>query len=189
MFVWCYAITYTDAARATPLSSVVVCLFCHQWNYIMCSFWKWSDRNVEWQGSGCTVGFHNFNLRSFNLRVSNPNKLIVGVFLTRCQISICQGLGPKKHDEISEIDRMDVWVCVCVCSRSDLGQPSLLLIINTITMMIIIIIIIIIIVLLTLLYYYIIIIIIIIIILSILLINTIIIIIITIIIVATVIII
>ena len=30
-----------------------------------------------------TVGFHNFNLRIFNLRVSNPNKLIVDVFLTR----------------------------------------------------------------------------------------------------------
>ena len=27
------------------------------------------------------VGFHNFNLRIFNLRVSNPNKLIVGVFV------------------------------------------------------------------------------------------------------------
>ena len=52
-----------------------------------------------------TVGFHNFNLRIFNLRVSNPIKLIVDVFLTRCRISMCQGLGPKKHDEISEIDR------------------------------------------------------------------------------------
>ena len=52
-----------------------------------------------------TVGFNNFNLRIFNLRVSNPNKLIVDVFLTRCRISMSQGLGPKKHDEISEIDR------------------------------------------------------------------------------------
>ena len=51
-----------------------------------------------------TVGFHNFNLRIFNSRVSNPNKLIVDVFLTRCRISMCQGLGPKKHDGISEID-------------------------------------------------------------------------------------
>ena len=46
-----------------------------------------------------TIGFHNFNLRIFNLRVSNPNKLIVFLFfLTRCRISMCQGLGPKKHD-------------------------------------------------------------------------------------------
>ena len=52
-----------------------------------------------------TVGFHNFNLRIFNLRVSNPNRLIVDVCLTRCRISMCQGLGTKKHDEISEIDR------------------------------------------------------------------------------------
>ena len=51
-----------------------------------------------------TVGFHNFN-RIFNLRVSNPNELILDVFLTRCRISMCQGLGPKKHYEISEIDR------------------------------------------------------------------------------------
>ena len=52
-----------------------------------------------------TVGFHNFNLRIFNLRVSNPNKLVVDVFLTRCRISMCQGLDPKKHDDNSEIDR------------------------------------------------------------------------------------
>ena len=43
-----------------------------------------------------TVGFHHFNLRIFNLRVSNPNKSIVDVFLTRCRISMCQGLGPTK---------------------------------------------------------------------------------------------
>ena len=30
------------------------------------------------------------------------------VFLTRCRISMCQGLGPKKHDELSEIDRTAV---------------------------------------------------------------------------------
>ena len=53
-----------------------------------------------------TVGFHNFNLRIFNLRVSNPNKLIVDALLMRCRISMCQGLGPKKHDEVSEIDRI-----------------------------------------------------------------------------------
>ena len=34
-------------------------------------------------GRADTVGFHNFNLRIFNLRVSNPNKLIVDVCLTR----------------------------------------------------------------------------------------------------------
>ena len=74
-----------------------------------------------------TVGFHNFNvmfiyklffefsiysskfmfmfLRTFNLRVSNPSKLIADVCLTRRRISMCQGLGPKKDYEISEIDR------------------------------------------------------------------------------------
>ena len=48
-------------------------------------------------GSRISVGFHNFNLRIFNLRVSNPNKLIVDVFLTLCRISMCQGLGPTKN--------------------------------------------------------------------------------------------
>ena len=63
-------------------------------------------------GSADAVGFHNFNLRIFNLRVSNPNKLIVDVFLTRCRISMCQGLGPKNHDEISEIDRAETTAIV-----------------------------------------------------------------------------
>ena len=52
-------------------------------------------RSPQTQGACCTVGLHNFNLRIFNLRVSNPNKLIVDVFLTRCRIPMCQGLGPK----------------------------------------------------------------------------------------------
>ena len=52
---------------------------------------------APWSHSIHTVGFHNFNLRIFDLRVSNPNKLIVDVFfLTRCRISMCQGLGPTK---------------------------------------------------------------------------------------------
>ena len=46
---------------------------------------------------GPSVDFHNFNLRIFNLRVSNPNKLIGCFFDTMSDfISMCQGLGPKK---------------------------------------------------------------------------------------------
>ena len=70
-----------------------------------------------------TVGFHNFNLRIFNLRVSNPNKLIVDVFLTRCRISMCQGPGPKKHDEISEIDRIKMAAAPAARS-SPRGRPA-----------------------------------------------------------------
>ena len=47
-------------------------------------------------GADITPGFHNFNLRIFNLRVSDPNKFIVDAFLTRCRISMCQSLGPTK---------------------------------------------------------------------------------------------
>ena len=77
-----------------------------------------------------TVGFHDFNLRIFNLRVSNPDKLIVDVLLTRCRISICQGLGPKKHDEISEIDRIQqtrrpvVVQCQWLCRRQAVSTAA-----------------------------------------------------------------
>ena len=57
-------------------------------------------------GPVLTVGFHSFNLRILNLRVSNPDNLIVDVLLTRCRISMCQGLGPKKYEEFSETDRI-----------------------------------------------------------------------------------
>ena len=78
----------------------------------------WShDFEGKWQAAGCpllpgrschTVGFHNLNLLIVNLKVSNPNKLIVDAFLT---ISMCQGLGPTKYDEFSEIDRMCTTAC------------------------------------------------------------------------------
>ena len=54
-----------------------------------------------------TVGFHNFNLRIFDLRVSNPNKLIVDVFLDTMSDFNVPGSRPEKHDEISEIDRTE----------------------------------------------------------------------------------
>ena len=54
------------------------------------------DSNSRNNGDSNTVGVQNLNLLIFNLRVSNPNKLIVYVFLIRCRISMCQGLGPTK---------------------------------------------------------------------------------------------
>ena len=42
-----------------------------------------------------TVGFHNFNLRSFNLRMSNPNKLIVDVFVDTMSDFNVPGSRPK----------------------------------------------------------------------------------------------
>ena len=57
--------------------------------------------------AGCSlaVGFHNFNLRIFNLRVPDPNRLIVDVFVDTMSDFNVPGSRPKKHDEISEIDR------------------------------------------------------------------------------------
>ena len=43
------------------------------------------------------VGFHNFNLRMFNLRVSNPNKLIVDVFLDTTSDFNVPGSRPNKN--------------------------------------------------------------------------------------------
>ena len=44
-----------------------------------------------------TVGFHNFNLRIFNLRISNPNKLIVYVFVdTMSDFNVPGSRPPKK---------------------------------------------------------------------------------------------
>ena len=44
-----------------------------------------------------TVGFHNFNLRIFNLRVSNPNKLIVDVFVDTMSDFNVPGSRPNKN--------------------------------------------------------------------------------------------
>ena len=43
-----------------------------------------------------TVGFHNFNLRIFNLRVSDPNKLIVDVFVDTMSDFNVPGSRPNK---------------------------------------------------------------------------------------------
>ena len=74
---------------------------------------------AEQQGSirrPSTVCFHNFNLQIFNLRVSNPKKSIVDAFLTRCRISMCQGLGPRKQYQISEIDRISGYIYLFIIS-------------------------------------------------------------------------
>ena len=83
--------------------------------YVVCS--EFRLKGYRFVGSWydkTTVGFHNFDLRMFNLRVSNPNKLVVDVFvLTRCRVSsMCQGLGPNEHDDISEIERVR---CSVIC--------------------------------------------------------------------------
>ena len=99
--------------------------------YIVPSYSSGDGRSCTEGHIAHTVGFHNFNLRNFNLRVSNPSKLIVDAFLTRCRISMCQSLGPKKHDEISEIDRIErtdlssnpIWIW-CLIERTDLVLMS-----------------------------------------------------------------
>ena len=90
-----------------------------------------------WRGSA--VGFHNFNLQTFNLRVSNPNKLIVDVFWHdvgfQCarvsaqkntmkfrKSTVCWTAGLRWHER-SETHRevacmlygIRIHVCMCIC--------------------------------------------------------------------------
>ena len=48
------------------------------------------------QGKHTTVGFHNFNLRILNLRVSNPNKLNVDIFFDTMSDFNVPGSRPKE---------------------------------------------------------------------------------------------
>ena len=74
-----------------------------------------------------TVGFHNFNLRIFSLRVSNPNKLIVDVcFVDTMSGFNVPGSRPKHHDEILEIDHIER-VRVVDGGLNMFGIPNLLL--------------------------------------------------------------
>ena len=52
-----------------------------------------------------TVAFNNFNLRIVKLRVSNPDTLIVDVFVDTMSDFNVPGSWPKKHYETSEVDR------------------------------------------------------------------------------------
>ena len=52
------------------------------------------------------VGFHNFNLRIVNLRVSNPKNTYVAYVSVLSRISNCQSLGRKNKHELLKTDRM-----------------------------------------------------------------------------------
>ena len=54
-----------------------------------------TDTGSARNGAGA-VGFHNFNLRIFNLRVSNPNKLIVNIFFDTMSDFNVPGSRPKE---------------------------------------------------------------------------------------------
>ena len=72
-----------------------------------------------------TVGFHNFNLPIFNLRIPNPNKLIVYVFLTRCRISMCQSPGPKNTMKFQK-STAPHHIMICKSNRSLISLEILL---------------------------------------------------------------
>ena len=52
-----------------------------------------------------TVSFHNFKSQNFKLSVSNPKSKYIANLSVLSQISNCQSLGPKKHDEILKTER------------------------------------------------------------------------------------
>ena len=51
--------------------------------------------HIDLHEAVATVGFHNINLRIFNLRVSNPNNLIVDVFFDTMSDFKVPGSRPK----------------------------------------------------------------------------------------------
>ena len=89
--IYAYTHTYNYTTNNNVYIHIYIYIYIHTHSYLF----RGSHGLTAGLLSDGTVGFHNFNLRIFNLRVSNPNKLIVDVFLTRCRISMCQGLGPK----------------------------------------------------------------------------------------------
>ena len=62
---------------------------------------RWDQKDTRYVR---TLGFHNFNLRIFNLRIPNPSKLTVYVFFDTMSDFNVPKLRPKKHFDISETD-------------------------------------------------------------------------------------
>ena len=101
-FLQRYIDTYIDTYIYTLYVYIYIYIYIHIYIYIYTYIHSWAVD--ELQQSSLTVGFHNFNLRIFNLRVSNPNELIVVVFFDTMSDFNVPGSRPKKN-EISEIDR------------------------------------------------------------------------------------
>ena len=128
MFVYIHICIHTHIYRYIQTRSMYTTYVC-----VICPV-EHSTGRVELEQSVTeegTVGFHNFNLRIVNLRVSNPNKLMVDICSTRCRISMCQGLGPKtntmkfrkstvgsaavlRHRRVRFCGRMWMWRCLYV---------------------------------------------------------------------------
>ena len=83
MYVYIYIYIYTH---------VYLYIYIYIYTYI-CTFTHTYTRT---RTHTRTVGFHDFNLRIFNLRVSNPNKLIVYVFFDTMSDFNVPGSRPKK---------------------------------------------------------------------------------------------
>ena len=91
----------------------------------------WPGAGPQKRGKGApTVGFHNLNLRIFNLRVSNPNKIIVDVFVDTMSDFNVPGSRPKKHDETSEIDVLRLFIATPAESTTTPGSRPIGLISN-----------------------------------------------------------
>ena len=61
-----------------------------------------------------TVGLHNFNLRIFNFRVSNPNKLIVDVFFDTMSDFNVPGFRPQKQTLIFENRPYNIYIYIYI---------------------------------------------------------------------------
>ena len=70
-----------------------------------CEAWR-VTRSVLFLKGGSDHGrFPQLRSSNFRFESLKSEQINCGFCLTRCRISICQGLCPNKHDDISEIDR------------------------------------------------------------------------------------
>ena len=129
---WYHVLWYVTICDVLYYDIMCMCMHTHihicRYNDIIDSNHNWHiitlDRCTE---SFCkplvpnsTVGFHNFNLRNFNLRVSNPSKLIVDVcfFDTMLDFNV-PGSRPKNNTIKFRKSTVYVYNVCVLCLRVD----------------------------------------------------------------------
>ena len=83
-----------------------------------------------------TVGFHNFNLRIFNLRVSNPSKLIVDVFwhdvgFQCARVSAQKNTMKFRKPAVCVLSGLHASICLWVPTRHFMQSSGVLIIIKS----------------------------------------------------------
>ena len=87
---------------------IYIYIYIHTYihTYIYLYIYREREREIHRnQGTSVATPVVPTKSSDFQFESLKSAQINCGFFLTRCRISMCQGLGPKKHGEISEIDR------------------------------------------------------------------------------------